>query len=297
MRKKLSIVIVTYNSEKDIYDCIRSVFAHNDIGEALEVIVVDNCSTDYEHMRSQLGAMFGDRVTIIQNTDNLGYGQGNNVGIEQSQAPIVAIMNPDVRLIEPMFAEMIRLLEQDENNLLVGARQWYAPKVKAHSFHPLYTLPPLKRYVLTKWFVARDTFLPTQMWLSGAFFFVKKAAFQEIGGFDERIFMYGEEADIQMRLSARFPEGKILYHPDVNYLHLAGERVFSGKTFEQQVRSHMYVAEKNGIAPMLHLRNERRYLQYCLIGTFIRHPFNKTMHHTIEQSLAIVKQLIHEYHL
>ena len=50
----LSLIILTYNSEKDIYDCLKSVYQYNDIGEALEVIVVDNNSIGYDYMKNRI---------------------------------------------------------------------------------------------------------------------------------------------------------------------------------------------------------------------------------------------------
>ena len=96
--KKLSIVIVTYNSEKDIFDCISSIYKHNDIDEQdLEVIVVDNNSPNGKAMFRQLNKQFGNRITLFGNDHNGGYGQGNNVGIRLASSPVVMIMNPDVR--------------------------------------------------------------------------------------------------------------------------------------------------------------------------------------------------------
>ena len=102
--KTLSIIILTYNSEKDIYACLDSVYQHNDIGEALEVIVVDNQSNAFALMQQKIAHQY-PQVFITQNTHNGGYGQGNNVGIRMAQAPIIAIMNPDVRITHPIFKE------------------------------------------------------------------------------------------------------------------------------------------------------------------------------------------------
>ena len=44
MHKRVSVIIVTYNSEKHIYDCLSSIYRYNDIGDLLEVIIVDNNS-------------------------------------------------------------------------------------------------------------------------------------------------------------------------------------------------------------------------------------------------------------
>lgn len=110
--RKVSVVIVTYNSERHIYDCLESLFKYNDIGDALEVIVVDNCSKDYEGMAKQITFRYGYGVKLVQNTNNGGYGQGNNVGIMNAAAPIIMIMNPDVRLCEPVFAKVFSNLNR-----------------------------------------------------------------------------------------------------------------------------------------------------------------------------------------
>ena len=101
--KRLSIVIVTYKSEEDIYDCLQSIWQYNDIpNEDLEVIVVDN-SPESEMMFSKLRELYKNDIVLIHNTHNGGYGQGNNVGIKQAKAPTIMIMNPDVRLCQPIF--------------------------------------------------------------------------------------------------------------------------------------------------------------------------------------------------
>ena len=76
--KKLSLIILTYNSEKDIYDCLSSVYQYNDIGDALEIIVVDNNSEHYARMQDKLSTLY-PKVNIISNSTNGGYGQGNNI--------------------------------------------------------------------------------------------------------------------------------------------------------------------------------------------------------------------------
>ena len=73
--KKLSLIILTYNSEKDIYDCLDSVYKYNDIGDYLEIIVVDNNSDNYIQMKKNIKTQYPD-VQIIANHKNGGYGQG-----------------------------------------------------------------------------------------------------------------------------------------------------------------------------------------------------------------------------
>ena len=63
--KELSVIIVTYNSEPDIYGCLEALFAHNDICDALEVIVVDNNSRDFQQMKEEITRLYGETVTVL----------------------------------------------------------------------------------------------------------------------------------------------------------------------------------------------------------------------------------------
>ena len=78
--KKVSIIIVTYNSEKDIYDCISSIIEYSDIPLVeIELVVVDNNSTGCDTMFNKLKTLWGEDIVLIKNSSNGGYGQGNNM--------------------------------------------------------------------------------------------------------------------------------------------------------------------------------------------------------------------------
>ena len=120
--KELSLIILTYNSEKDIYDCLYSVYQHNDIGNRLEIIIVDNNSDGYVQMHDNITSLYPN-VIIIPNTKNGGYGQGNNIGIQAATAPIIAIMNPDIRLVMPVFQEMLNVFD-NKQTVMCGGKQY-----------------------------------------------------------------------------------------------------------------------------------------------------------------------------
>ena len=103
---KLSIIIVTYNSEAVIEECLHAIYSHNDLGSNLEVIVVDNGSDNQLSLFDTIHHEFAE-VTCISNTQNDGYGQGNNIGIAVSSGEIVMIMNPDVRWCHNGFQDVI----------------------------------------------------------------------------------------------------------------------------------------------------------------------------------------------
>ena len=83
--KELSIIIVTYKSEHDIFDCLHSVWQYCDLPhEALEVIVVDN-SPESTDMFNRLQALYGDDIILIHNTHNGGYGQATMSASERQR--------------------------------------------------------------------------------------------------------------------------------------------------------------------------------------------------------------------
>ena len=108
---------------------------------------MDNCSRAYDPMRQKIQQLYGDKVTVVSNTKNGGYGQGNNVGIQMATASIIAIMNPDVRLIMPIFKKALETLE-DKDTIMCGGKQFFSPESKAHSYYAVYTLPTFTRFLL-----------------------------------------------------------------------------------------------------------------------------------------------------
>ena len=108
MHKRVSVIIVTYNSEKHIYDCLSSIYRYNDIGDLLEVIIVDNNSCNKDLMFESINRLY-PQTKLIDNPKNGGYGQGNNMGVKNSLGDIILIMNPDVRMVEPLFKKSGKL--------------------------------------------------------------------------------------------------------------------------------------------------------------------------------------------
>ena len=294
MNKKISIIIVTYNSERDIYDCLASVYQYNDIGDELEIIVVDNCSRDYDKMYKKIQQLYGDKVIVVSNTTNGGYGQGNNVGIQLATAPIIAIMNPDIRLIMPIFETAVETLQQ-KDMIMCGGKQYYDSTRKAISYYPLYTLPPLFRFIIRYIATKKDIYIDRYMWLQGAFFFIRKDAFADIGYFDEKIFMYGEEMDIHLRLRKWFKNAKFIYLQQHKYIHLAGDREFSEKQVERQLRSLTYVAQKQGLTAVEFLQRERRYTQLENILGNIANRIHHRPSTSVGPLLNVIDKLIQEY--
>ena len=287
--KELSIIIVTYNSEADIYDCLYSVYQHNDIGDALEVIIVDNHSTHYDIMHDDILKRY-PQVTIVQNTHNGGYGQGNNVGIYIAKAPIVAIMNPDVRVIQPIFAAALQALQED--TIMCGGKQMHTPTQLGWSYAFDYNAMSYLQVPLRNIYKRFGYYDYRHMHLSGAFFFVQKDCFERIGMFDERIFMYGEECDIHLRLRKAFPKKKIKFM-SIPYLHLSAERPFEEKRYQQLLNADLYVCRKHGLSVAHYLRIRLFALRLCLLRCKLQGRGNSIEAQTYPPMITITKKMLH----
>jgi GT2 family glycosyltransferase len=119
MNKLASIIVLTYNSEKYIENCLKSIFEQT--YNNFEVIIIDNASED-KSIQVIDNSIREAKITarIIKNKKNLGYAEGNNVGIRESGGEYVFIINPDVVLDKNYIQEAIN---EFENNLQVGSVQ------------------------------------------------------------------------------------------------------------------------------------------------------------------------------
>lgn len=255
--KKLSVIIVTYNSEKDIYDCLNSIYSHCDIPvDELEVIVVDNNSKEADIMFETIRKEHGNNVVLIKNSKNGGYGQGNNVGIKHASAPIILIMNPDVRLTSASFQTVLDHFEKDSKLSMYGMKQLLDDgSVSMNTFNCSNLMNGYLGTLLTGLCNRRDIYIPRWMYFSGSCFYIRKSMFEAIGLFDESIFMYGEENDIHHRMKTKFG-AHFFYNKNIKYQHLTMERKPDKKTEDKMLLSNIQVNEKFGYSKKKTIRNK-----------------------------------------
>ena len=268
--KKVSIVIVTYRSEKDIYDCLAALFEWADIPrDELEVIVVDNNSPEAEPMFRGIRERYGDEIILINNSTNGGYGQGNNVGIRRASAPIVMIMNPDGRLNSHVFGTVLATFDRDPNVGIYGMTQMVsATRKSGTSFNTTHMTNGYLRILLTTLSNRFNWFVPSLMYVSGACFFIRRDSFSRAGLFDENIFMYGEEDDIWCRM--RRIGQKTVFDPSATYIHLTEQRQTTAAYERKMFEAVAFVNRKNGFSVLRSLREERRYLRVLRLRQWLR---------------------------
>ena len=269
---KLSIVIVTYNSEKDIYDCIDSIYKYSDLRkDEYEIIVVDNASRDADTLFSRLEALYGgSNLILLRNTMNGGYGQGNNIGITRATAPIIMIMNPDVRLAEPVFKAALSAFAADDKLSLYGMRQMLGERVPSrNSFACTYMMNGYLRVLLSAVCARLDWYIPRCMYISGACFFLRRSMFMEIGMFDESVFLYGEEDDIRWRLTRRFGT-YFKYNKHLRYIHCTLGRAHTVGYEDKLLEVALTHADKKGYSREKMLRNRLQSVRLLLLIEWLR---------------------------
>ncbi len=242
---KITYIIVTYNSQDLIRDAIQSIYDFSDINPSdFEVIIVDNSNNEMHQILlkeiSDLKSLYN--IIIIHNIKNGGYGQGNNIGIKAAKGKIISIMNPDVRLIEPLAKDVLHKF----NSMHLGVLGYNQMGGGDYSFY----IKPECRGFLSGWKMKLlnkiNLFSETKHYLSGAFFFADKQKFEEIGFFDENIFLYFEEPDISNRMiKAGY---SINYDQSKKYVHLVGDRIsYSDFGFRNEMKSLSYYLKKYNI--------------------------------------------------
>jgi len=246
------VVVVTY-SPGDALELFLDTLAAA-IGRQYEVVLADNGSTDGAPERA--AANRAD-VSLVRTGANLGYGRGANVGAAGASTPWLLIANPDI------------LWRQGSLDTLVDAAERWP---RAGAFGPailtsegdLYpsarALPSLGRgigHALAGWWwpsnpwtaaYRRERGLPVEGesgWLSGSCLLVRRAAFEQVGGFDPAYFMYFEDVDLCARLAqAGWPS---VYVPDAVVEHSGGHatRRVPGRMLRAHHRSaYRYLARR-----------------------------------------------------
>lgn len=224
---KTVISVVTWNNENQIDDLMASLSGQKLDSES-RIVVCDNNSSDgtCDRVRKY------KNVALIENKENLGFGKAHNMVMKAFDADYYFILNPDCTTKdEACIQKLIDFSEKDRDIWICGPKilnydgsvQWsvrsfpnsVAAVIRSGKFEKLFINNPLYRKYLMLDFDHNEIFYPD--WISGAAMLVKKEAFDTVGGFDERYFMYVEDMDlcrqthIQGKKVAYYPES-VLYH-------------------------------------------------------------------------------------
>ena len=229
---KLSVIIVNYNVEYFLEQCLNSVRRAMQ-GIDGEVYVVDNDSVDGS--LKMLATKFPE-VKVIANKQNVGFSRANNQAIRESTGEYVLLLNPDTVVEDDTFSKTIafmdshpdagglgvKMLDGKGNFLPESKRGLPTPETAFYKMTGLTHLFPhskrLAHYYMGN--LSEDETNEVEI-LAGAFMLMRRAALDKVGLLDETFFMYGEDIDMSYRIT----QGgyKNYYFPETRIIHYKGE--------------------------------------------------------------------------
>ncbi|AHI01283.1 glycosyltransferase [Kutzneria albida] len=238
----VSVVVVNYRGTEDTLTCLRALRTELDYpADRLQVICVDNASGD-EAAAQRLAAEPG--VLFVQAERNLGFAGGCNLGVAQATGEVLAFLNNDARPHRDWLSAAVRVLREQPTVGAVASKvldwdgklidfvdaglTWFGMGYKRHAGQPDDGSHE----------IARDVLFGT-----GSALLVRAGLYRELGGFDERYFMFYEDVDLGWRLNlrgwrVRYEPSSITYHRH----HASMSTVDSSREY--------YLLERNALASM-----------------------------------------------
>jgi GT2 family glycosyltransferase/glycosyltransferase involved in cell wall biosynthesis len=219
----VSVIVVNYRGAEHTVTCLRALRDELDWpAEALELVCVDNASGDGSAARIAAAV---PQARLIRSATNTGFAGGCNLGVTRATGSIVGFLNSDARPHRDWVRAAVEVLRDDRDVAAVaskvldwdgeridfvdGGLTWYGMGYKPHVGKPDHGAHD----------TARDVLFGT-----GAALLIRREIFQQLGGFDERFFMFCEDVDLGWRLNlrgyrVRYEPQSIAYHRHHASLH------------------------------------------------------------------------------
>lgn len=260
----ISVCVVNWNQAELLLDCLRSIF-ENPPSEELEVIVVDNGSTDGS--ASRVREAF-PQVRLIENEENLGFGAANNQAIEASEGWAILLLNNDTLVLPGALDAMADVLRSDPRVGIVGCSQYADrdltirhrtayrrfPSIPASFVHQAALFMKLtKRFpksrfvnglVMNYSYDDHDRAIDAAH-INGACMMCRREVLDEVGLFDTNLFLFLEDTDLCQRVKKA--GYRIVYTPAGTVVHFGSQSLIaSGRGFKQyHYKSKCYYLEKH----------------------------------------------------
>lgn len=224
---ELSIVIVHHQTPELLKLCLKSL-AETENNLDYEVIVID--STISRQARDLIQERY-PHIKYLPFKENLGYSHGVNIGVQNSLGDYILILNPDVIVTESAISKMLSYMKQHRDIGMLGPRMlnfngthqktffsYYKPATILARRSFLSRFGPFKKalndFLMTD---ADSKQIQTPDWLMGSAIMLSRKAIDEVGGMDERFFMYFEDVDWARRFWHN--NYKVVYYPKAAIYH------------------------------------------------------------------------------
>lgn len=216
MSRRISAIIVNYNAGPELEAALQSIAG--ELGSVdWEAVVVDNASSDGS---GSAVASFAPNARLLRNDRNVGFARAVNQGLAMTTAPLVLIMNPDCRLAAGAMRALETELTAHPGCAIAGPRILNpdgsvqgSARGDPDMLTGLFGRSTLLRRTLPNASISKRNVVSGEDlrggerslvvdWISGACMLARREALQHVGGFDERYFLYWEDADLCKRLRA-----------------------------------------------------------------------------------------------
>lgn len=241
-RVDLSIIVVNWNTCELLAQCLQSL--EDTIRDSsYEVWVVDNGSSDgsVEMVRERF-----PRTHLIVNMENVGFARANNQAIDCCRGRYLLLLNSDTKVLPGALGELVRFMDDHRGAGVAGARLLYSDGTFQASHSPF---PTLWREFLMLSGLGRRLVRPRYPsygpevekgdqqvdYVEGACLLARREAIDQVGGLDERIFMYAEDVDWCYRFAQAGWE--VWYLPQVRIVHYGGQ---SSRQRQARMEAELY---------------------------------------------------------
>jgi len=245
---QLSVIILNYNVRYFLEQCVLSVQKALQNIDA-EIIVIDNNSSD--DSCKMMKELFPN-VKLIENRENIGFPKGNNIGVAQAKGEFICILNPDTVVAEDTFTKILntknwqlntgiigcKLIDGTGNFLPESKRGIPTPWVAFTKIFGLYKIFP-KATLFNKYYASHlsENQSGKGVILVGAFMFMKRELYNEIGGFDENCFMYSDDIDLSFIVLKK--EKFNFYFHETTVIHYKGESTVRDSNYMKRFQGAM----------------------------------------------------------
>ena len=231
MKVQLSICIVAYNNYDDISKAVSSLEEFTPKAIIKQIYIVDN-SVNSEKQKDDLTVLKTEidkyeDVCIVSSGENLGFGKGHNFIIDRIESEYHAIVNPDIEFIEDAFTPIIKYMDNnrdvgmcipnivDENGerLQVYRKELTVSDMFIRMFFKNLFPKRVAEHTLQNENYTKPFQVPFGQ---GSFLVIRTELFKKLGGFDDRFFMYLEDADLCKRVNQI---SKLMYYPGASVIH------------------------------------------------------------------------------
>ena len=201
--RKVSVIILNYNGQEHIEPCLSSLLGLVFPAEQLEIIFVDNGSTDgsVSLVQSRFPA-----VRILANKTNVGFSKAANQAASLARGKYVAFLNNDMRVDRDWLRVLVETIDGGDGYVCVGSRvlNWEGTAVDFAGRHDdAFCLNREAGSNSSSDESADSSSVLSLLFVSGGAMLIQRSLFQQVGGFDPDFFLYHEDVDLGWRLWLR----------------------------------------------------------------------------------------------